>query len=155
VNDARRELARWERINRILRWVLFFNFLLVTGLLAYRLGHLRDAKQHQPDVKARVAELQAISDSLKRLSDYVSSQQEDLKTTAETLERLRSEKDRMEAALHIDRDQLRSLALLLDEQSRTSKWLDRALGFLLGTLSSILAAFIWERFRKPESPPSV
>jgi chromosome segregation ATPase len=107
------------------------------------------AKQHEPDFKARVSELQSISQSLKRLSDYVSSQQENLKTTAETLERLHNEKEQMETALHIDREQLRSLAAVLERSSNIQKWLDRVYGFLAGTLSSILAAFIWERFRRP------
>jgi uncharacterized protein involved in exopolysaccharide biosynthesis len=149
------KISALKPFRRILEVAFVLNFLLAGGLFIFERLSTRHAKEHEPEFKERVAELQGISDSLKRLSDYVASQQESLTTTAQSLERLRSEKDQMEAALHIDRDQLRSLAVVLDQQSKASKWVDRALGFLVGTFSSLLAAFIWEKFRKPQSESSV
>lgn len=142
---------RWSTLKKALFFIFIVNTFFLMGTTVYEQIFSYSAKQQDPDFKARISELQRVRDSLERLSNYVSSQQNSLKTTAETLERLRNEKVRMETALHIDRDQLRSLAAVLEQTSTTAKWLDRAFGFFAGTFSSILAAFIWERFSKSRS----
>ena len=142
------QVAPWKAAKRALSAAFAANIAALILAIFSSTFMKKKAEQAEPEFKARVAELESISASLRRLSDYVSRQQESLRTTAETLERLRNEKNQMETALHIDRDQLRSLAAVLEHQSRINRWIDRAVGFFIGTLSSLFAALIWERFRK-------
>ena len=125
--------------------------LLLIPILLFVASHAADfIKSHYPgkspadqDVQVRIKELQDMQTSITKMSAYVGNQKKALEETSQLLDSVRKEKDNVEAALKINREQLDALLSTMNKDAEKDKWIERVVSFITGIISSLIASRIW------------
>ena len=94
------------------------------------------------EVEEQLTKLDEMQISLKELQGFISGKKERLKKESATLATLKEEREKLEPVLDADRKTVESILELYQEKYRWRIWKERAFGFAIGFLSSLLASFI-------------
>ena len=149
MTNRRKEPSDFVPIAPLLTWVVIAALLGATGLYYVKRKNDEIRIKYEPaNVAQTLNDLSAVNDALKRLTTYVTIQQIGVRDTAEAISKLREEKGQMEKALSIDRSQLDAFLAATSKGSSSGRWLERAIGFVAGTLSSLLATLLYERVKQ-------
>lgn len=128
---------------------LFLLIIPLTMMLAakgtdYIKSHYFHRSVTDQDIQSKINELQSIQSSMKNLSSYIVNQKQNLEDTASLLDSVKKEKNTVEAALKIDKQQLNSLLETMQKDAGKDKWIERVISFVTGVISSLIAAKIWQ-----------
>ncbi len=112
-------------------------------------------KKEIPAIQDQLTKLSQIQDNLKDVDEYVSDQIEKLKTAEIAMSELEKEKMDMEPIVKANRDTITAIiGYLLKKAIGMRVWTERAYGFIIGVLSSIVAGLILTQLRSGKSKRS-
>lgn len=147
VGDERIFVNKYRRTSE---WESLFWLLLIPVVLLVASNATEFVKSHYPgrtatdqDVQVRIKELQDMQTSISKMSAYVGSQKKVLEETSQLLDSVKKEKDNVEAALKINREQLDALLATMSKNAERDKWIERVISFITGIISSLIATRIW------------
>lgn len=86
--------------------------------------------------------LNGMERSARELTEFVRVQKQELRQSEDLLGRLRDERKSLEPLVKADRQIVAALFAAQEEKNRASIWRERLIGFGIGILSSLVAAFI-------------
>ena len=157
VIDSLRE--RWEEIFGIewfkdTKWrylpILFLTtfaptFVLggVAAALFVRFYNLNFSTIHH----ANLRELAKARDALQQSLSSIDTIEREYKGKLDSYEQLQKQLEELQSVKEIDTEDLRKKLSAIAAASRFSAWFQRVIGFLVGILSSLLAAYLWEMLR--------
>lgn len=123
-------------------------FVSVLGILttSQKIFHKEDLN----DVSAQIEKLDMMSDNLSDFQFFLEQQKENLKSEQTVLTQLKEEKKNLEPLVQADREIVEAVFKQQEKRQREKVWYERAFGFFIGVLSSLLATFIYVKFIKTE-----
>ena len=107
-------------------------------------------KEDLNDVSAQIEKLDMMSDNLSDFQFFLEQQKENLKSEQTVLTQLKEEKKNLEPLVQADREIVEAVFKQQEKRQREKVWYERAFGFFIGVLSSLLATFIYVKFIKTE-----
>jgi predicted negative regulator of RcsB-dependent stress response len=137
-----------------------FSFAIIMAIVAASMSfyekHEKDIEREKSQTyEKQVERLSNIQDSVKDLAEFVSQQQKQLEASRDTLQNLENERKKLEPVVQADRQVVEAILKLQADQERSSVWLERGIGFLLGIAGSLIASIIFTVVRKRMSARSV
>ncbi len=137
-----RQRTVWEESRTILLLLL----VLFSALYAseYLKSNNLEKSSADKDVRLRIKELQEIQTSISKMSAYVENQKNTLAETSKLLDSVKKEKENVETALKINREQLDALLFRINKDAERDKWIERIVSFITGIISSLIASKIWQ-----------
>lgn len=93
--------------------------------------------------QAQVVQLNETEHNIKNLLTFVQAQKDSLRETEETLQKLKSERDKIQPLLQLDKSTLETIFKVQEERANANVWRERGIGFISGLLASLLASFVW------------
>ena len=139
---ARVQWVNWPTM--VLGFLL--GFLLVWGVV-YR-GQSTTPPDDFQHYTVVIADIEDIGSRLSRLSNFLKQERQRVAEAEATLNRLQVEKTELEPIVRTQRE---TVSAILNAHAKTTAskiWKERALGFITGTVTSLLASLIFELFRK-------
>ncbi|MFP2995114.1 hypothetical protein ABN763_04355 [Spongiivirga sp. MCCC 1A20706] len=123
---------------------------VIVGIFASLLGVIStyqeiNKKNETQNIGTQIENLDDISKDLKNLQTFVESQKKKLISENEALENLKKEKENLKPIIEADKKILEAVFLEQEKRQRKEVWYERAFGFFIGILSSLVASliFIW------------
>nr|WP_143023916.1 hypothetical protein [Pseudomonas benzenivorans] len=154
-------------INKVWKFLAFtdkekvkFAFAIIMSIVAASMSFYekreKDLEREQNlTYEKQVERLAGIQNSVKDLAEFVSQQQKQLEASRDTLQNLENERKKLEPVVQADRQVVEAILKLQAEKERSSVWLERGIGFLLGIAGSLIASIIFTVVRKRMSATSV
>ncbi len=102
--------------------------------------------RQQPTFEQKIGRLKETEDSLKDLMQFAQDQQKQLEDSQAIVEKLKSEKKKLEPVVESDRKFVDAVLAAQANRQAVNVWMERGIGFVIGTLGSLLATFIWTFF---------
>jgi hypothetical protein len=124
--------------------VVAYQNLVTLPQLNQRIG------QASPDLDRQIAELDLARNSLQHLIVFVDGQAARIKGQREELGELAKERSELEPLVRVQREAVDELFAIQQRRNRSTRWVDYAVGFLLGICSSILAAYFTKKLSRVE-----
>ena len=142
LETARRTFGRAER--QFIYLQAGFALAAILGLFASALFGVfpGQIKTHEP-IAQQLARLSDAEATLKELSVFVRDQQAQLRNTQSVLQELRSEHERLKPVVEADRNTVEAILAANAHRQELSVWWERCIGFVSGTVASLIAAVIW------------
>lgn len=123
-----------------------FAYGMIGGLIALlvveRIFPLVMAPRIEKDIEIQISKLNEIQSSFKDLQGFISTQKEKLKSESAALSDLRKEKEKLEPIINADKKAIQSILEYQQDKFRAQVWKERAIGFIIGFISSLLASFV-------------
>lgn len=98
----------------------------------------------------QLATLNGVQDSLDNLKKFLDLQKKELEERETLLSKLRYERAELQPLVEADREVIVSILRIQAEQNSRGLWNERAIGFIVGIASSLVASFIWIRIWPPQ-----
>ena len=95
-----------------------------------------------------IADIEDIGTRLSRLSDFLKQERQRVADYEATLNRLQAEKTELEPIVTTEREKASAILNAYAKTTASKIWKERALGFISGTVTSLLASLIFEVLRK-------
>jgi len=86
--------------------------------------------------------LGTVQTSLKEVDQFISREMTRLKEAQQTVDELTATKDRLRPVVDADKETVDAVLSAYTDSSRRSVWKDRAVGFVLGVVASMVASLI-------------
>nr|VFJ47302.1 MAG: hypothetical protein BECKFM1743A_GA0114220_100467 [Candidatus Kentron sp. FM]VFJ47544.1 MAG: hypothetical protein BECKFM1743C_GA0114222_100467 [Candidatus Kentron sp. FM]VFK07803.1 MAG: hypothetical protein BECKFM1743B_GA0114221_100515 [Candidatus Kentron sp. FM] len=99
----------------------------------------------------QLVSLNDIERSINALSAFVRDQKEKLKSSQVAVEALKEEHQKLKPVVEADRKVIDALFQLQAQRQQKSVWLDRALGFCIGIVSSMIGTLLVMRVRRKKN----
>ncbi len=117
---------------------------LVVGIYFYHEEKVKQeaVRKESLNYYNQIRQLDDTEKTIKQLLDFVKKQRTNLKSTQDSLESLKTEKQKLEPLVESDRKVVEALFQAQEERSRANISRERWIGFGLGILASILASTI-------------
>ena len=96
----------------------------------------------------QVETLNDVVKSIDTLKIFVIDQKENLKESQATLSKLKQQQDELKPVIEADQKTVDAIFAIQTEQNRKNVWWERAIGFFLGIVGSLIASLIWTYARK-------
>jgi len=140
-------LQSWLLLYRINPVVTVISTIAMLGVLAAGIYHLdqRNAKklENNNTYQAQLRQLNETENNIKQLLHFVSTQKESLRETEETLTNLKSEHDKLQPVVALERSTVEAILLAQEERSSTNVWRERVYGIVIGVIGSLIASILW------------
>jgi hypothetical protein len=107
-------------------------------------------RKASPDLNNQIAELDLARNSLQHLIVFVDGQAARINAQREELGELAKERSELEPLVRAQREAVDELFAIQQRRNRWTRWVDYAVGFLLGICSSILAAYLTKKLSRVE-----
>jgi len=121
----------------------------IIGLfLSYNSLTTKNDKSQLLSVQSQVNKLNKISVDLKDLQQFIEEQKSNLTNEHLALQTLKNEKKNLEQLVEVDKEIVESLFIQQEKRQRKSIWNERAFGFFIGIISSLLASLIYSMLSK-------
>lgn len=137
------------------RYSQVFKFFFAGLVASFAVGlELKDLimttqrKENNLVYERQVERLDQVQESLANLAEFVTQQQDQLKNSRATLQRLEDEKEKLAPVVEADREVVEAILRAQAERNQASVWTDRGVGFLSGIVGSLLASAIFGTFRR-------
>jgi chromosome segregation ATPase len=95
-----------------------------------------------PEFETQLSELNQTSEKIRGLLAFVESQKKNLEQSKEVIDKLNTERAKLQPLVNADRQVVEALFAAQTEKQNTSLWRERWIGFGLGVASSILASIV-------------
>jgi len=104
-------------------------------------------KEQNLQYEKQLEVLDEVQSSIDNLKQFVTKQKSQLKEQQAVVEKLKSESEMLKPVVEADKKVVEALFLLQSEQNKTTVWIDRLIGFLLGIFGSLIASIIFSAIR--------
>ena len=91
----------------------------------------------------KIESLNQTRDDLKSLIEFIDYEKDNLKTTEEALQSLRSEHNRLQKIIESDRKVIDAIFTAQEERNKITQNNERIFGFWIGVSSSLIATILW------------
>jgi hypothetical protein len=110
-------------------------------------------QQDQPkddfeDYTVVIANIEGISKQLAETLSFLKQEQRRVAESEATLRKLRNEKTQLEPIVLAQRDTVNAILAAHSKATTSRAWKERALGFMSGLFASLLAAMVFEYFKR-------
>lgn len=96
--------------------------------------------------KEQLKALNSVENSLKNLESFIHLQKSKLNESERIIKSLEEERNKLKPLVEADQKIINAMFAIQEERKRTSIWIDRGIGFLMGISSSLIASLIWGFF---------
>jgi len=93
--------------------------------------------------QAQLKQLSETEKNIQQLLIFVKTQQTTLRETEDSIAKLRSEKEKLQPLVELDRAAIEAIFRSQEERASASVWRERFIGFAIGVVASLIASFIW------------
>jgi DNA repair exonuclease SbcCD ATPase subunit len=93
--------------------------------------------------QAQLKQLSETEKNIQQLLTFVKTQQITLRETEDSIAKLRSEKEKLQPLVELDRAAIETIFRSQEERANASVWRERFIGFAIGIVASLIASFIW------------
>jgi 2C-methyl-D-erythritol 2,4-cyclodiphosphate synthase len=107
---------------------------------------LKTTQQPQQAFEQKITRLKDTEESLKDLMTFVRDQQRQLEESQAVVTELQAEHEKLKPVVETDRKVVDAVLAAQTARQSVNVWTERGLGFVIGTLGSLLATFIWTFF---------
>jgi hypothetical protein len=104
------------------------------------------------DVEQTIARLKEAESALQDLVIFVRDQQAKVRESQSIVDSLKSEHEKLKPVVDADHKIVDAVLAAESERHSINVWQERAFGFVSGMLASLIAAYIWEKFKQKPSP---
>lgn len=104
---------------------------------------LESKRLENNNYQTQLNQLNDTEKNIKQLLDFVKAQQTSLRDTEDTLSRLKSEKEKLQPLIEMDKAAIEAIFKAQEERTSASVWRERIIGFAIGIIASLIASFIW------------
>ncbi|WP_095114327.1 hypothetical protein [Pseudomonas sp. Irchel 3H7] len=91
----------------------------------------------------QLTQLNDTEKNIKQLLEFVKSQQASLRETEDSISKLRSEREKLQPLVELDKSTIEAIFRAQEERVSASVWRERIIGFVIGIVASLIASFIW------------
>ncbi|HXQ38177.1 MAG TPA: hypothetical protein VN843_29500 [Anaerolineales bacterium] len=105
--------------------------------------------QSVEDYTATLADIENISKKLSSLAEFLTRERKRVEESEATLNRLKNEKTELEPVVSAQRETVNAILTAHAKATASRAWKERALAFLIGVITSLLATLLYELFRSP------
>jgi sensor c-di-GMP phosphodiesterase-like protein len=91
----------------------------------------------------QLTQLNDTEKNIKQLLEFVKSQQASLRETEDSISKLRSEREKLQPLVELDKSAIEAIFRAQEERVSASVWRERIIGFVIGIVASLIASFIW------------
>ncbi|SDW28646.1 hypothetical protein [Nitrosomonas oligotropha] len=121
---------------------------IVGGTVAYfteqHNQEVREARRLENlDYANQVRSLDETRKNLNALIEFVDSQKQQLETSHQALQAIKSEHERMKPLLESDREVIDAIFAAQETRNQSAQSTERWIGFGLGVVASLIASFLW------------
>ena len=128
--------------------VVGLNTIVGVAIVAYGLQSPRYIDADAADYTPILHNIEAIGVHLAELDQFVKAESHRLTETKAFLQSLNEERAKLEPLLKTDRAAVEAILAANAAQIAKHAWKERAVGFLLGVVGSLLASAVYEYFRR-------
>ncbi len=96
----------------------------------------------------QIGNLEIMSNNINEFQDFITEQKKNLIAEQSTLNNLKLEKTKLEPLVESDRQVVQAIFLEQEKIQRTKVWNERAFGFFIGVIGSLIASIIYNYFPK-------
>jgi hypothetical protein len=96
----------------------------------------------EKNIETQISQLNEMQKSLKELQNFITLQKGKLQSESAALSDIRKEKEKLEPIVNADRKAIQSIIEFQENKYRGQVWKERAIGFIIGFISSLLASFV-------------
>ena len=122
--------------------------LIIVAVYYFWFGSSSENNIDNKTYDEKILLLNNTENNLKSVLGFVKDQKNQLIESEIILERLKKEQSSLKPIVEADRKLIDSIFELQEKRTQERIWFERGLSFLLGILASLIAAFIWHRFRR-------
>jgi hypothetical protein len=133
------------------RWIPFLHWLTAGCIVVAVLNYIsvfvlpdEHAGKDTIDYSRMIEKLAHMAKSLSDLSAFLEREQSRVAETESTINELQKKKAQLEPVVTTQRETVDAILAAHAARVRASTWKDRLVGFSIGVLSSLVAAFIWQ-----------
>jgi len=139
----------FSRFNKKFRFDYFFGIFSALGFITTLLYFVSsiNPKSQDNEIINQIKRLDEAKQSLTLLTKYIDEQKKSIIETEKTVKSLKEEQSKLKPLVESDKKIVEDILSIHAERNKINIWIDRLLAFILGVLSSLVAAFI---FRKIE-----
>ncbi|WP_092484693.1 hypothetical protein [Pseudomonas sp. NFACC42-2] len=91
----------------------------------------------------QLKQLNETEKNIHQLLEFVKTQQLALRDTEDAITKLKSEKEKLQPLIELDKAAVEAIFLAQEERASASIWRERTIGFAIGLVASLIASFIW------------
>jgi regulatory protein YycI of two-component signal transduction system YycFG len=107
---------------------------------------IKDLKSKKEDsFSQHIENIDQMSKNLTVFQNFISEQKQNLLAEQTAIENLKKERETMELLVNSDKKAVKALFIEQEKRQHKSVWLERTFGFFIGTLSSLIASFIFKK----------
>jgi hypothetical protein len=141
-----------DRYNSRLGLIVAALILLLASIamlaLNLREGRLVGDADLQGQIDKHLSGLEETRKNLQQLMAYVDGQAKAVRATNETLLAMQHERDKLKPLLETDINAVNALFEAQEIRRNRNWWWEQGITFAFGIISSVVATFLWERFRR-------
>lgn len=100
-------------------------------------------KEKNKSFQTQIVQLNETEKNIKNLLAFVQTQKDSLHETEQALQKLKSERDKIQPLLQVDRATLETFFKVQEERATANVWRERVIGFISGLVASLLASVLW------------
>ena len=122
--------------------------MIAFGILAYGFQDVGKKSADAEEYSKIITEITAIGSKLSTLSEFLERERTRVADTEATVQKLNDEKAQLEPVVLTQRQTVEAILSAHAARAGKSVWKDRALGFVLGSVSSVAASFIYDYLKR-------
>lgn len=107
-----------------------------------------EPKDEFGDYTLAIAKIESVSHQLSDLVNFLKQERQKVSESEATLRKLNDEKTQLEPVVLAQRDTVNAILSAHSRATASRAWKERALGFISGLFASLLAALVFEYFRR-------
>ncbi len=121
-----------------------FAISAISAILLNILRLIVGREEKTDDIKVQSDKLQSMVNNLDELKKFVESQKMRIEEEEVIVNKLKNEKEQLKPLVDADQEIVNALFSIHEKRQKKNIWIDRAMGFFIGIVSSIAASYIFK-----------